>query len=288
VLLASQLGKVLALDATVCAVCKMNEAKMSALDGPVGGNVVAAPSMPATAQGADVAQTTAAESPEMSGHDSHEGAPAVSGALSSPPQHQQSNSQLLSKVLTAFGIRPGSTTKSGKSWSTKLRDVPSGKVRARGPLAPRAHSHDSHPTWRDSPGARFCTPPMQVREVLIASMATAGERAPSEKLGRGEAGSSISSAHADLTLDPSIQRLLEGLSLGATTTAKVVREASSFCEREGVMSIEALVEAEMEDEFVEALQLKKAPRKILRKRIAALPTTSGAASGLQHQMSGKI
>ena len=46
------------------------------------------------------------------------------------------------------------------------------------------------------------------------------------------------------------------------------------------------LEAEMEDEFVEALKLKKAPKKVLTKRLAALPRASGAPAG--PQMSGKI
>jgi hypothetical protein len=122
-----------------------------------------------------------------------------------------------------------------------------------------------------------------VREVLVA--ATAAEQPGSGTLGSEEAGSSSAHTRAELTLHPSLLQLIEGLNLGATT-AQAVRAASEWCDREGVDGAAELVEVEMEREFVAALRLKNAKQKLLEKRLAALPRSSGAGGG--SQLSGKI
>jgi hypothetical protein len=124
---------------------------------------------------------------------------------------------------------------------------------------------------------------LQVREVLVA--ATTAEGAPSGPAGSAEAGSSSMHAQEGSPLDPSLRRLIEGLELGGTT-AQVVQAARAWCEAEGVTSAGLLLEAEMEDEFVKALQLKTAPKKVLLKRLKALPRSSGGEDG--PQLSGKI
>jgi len=150
-----------------------------------------------------------------------------------------------------------SMTASGKSWSTKLRGMPSSKVREMYSKMGGGRSGKGKSGGGGGGGG-------------------GGEAAASTSRVRGD---STESDVDDGELQQSLRELLGGLKLKSKALDTALTQGLEWCREEGYESIAMIQEVHEEEPLLRAMQLKPGQVKVLQKRLAeaaaAVPPLGG-------------